>query len=543
MKKWKVLSTKRKIDSEDAAIEQLFRLRKVEDRKKFLNSALDDIKIEDSGIDKKELKKAISRINEAIEKNEKIIILGDYDVDGICSLAILWETIYKKHKNTFPYIPDRFTQGYGISLKSLENLFKKHPDVKLIITVDNGIVANKSIDFAKERRVDVIISDHHVASKKLPSAYAIVHTTSLCGAGVAWMLVRELGFESQEKINEKLELAALATVADLVPLIGLNRAIVKLGLEYLRKTKRVGLNELFKIAGMEKSKIDTYHIGYIIGPRLNASGRIGHAIESLRLICSNDKKFTANAALLLENTNRKRQQMVKDSVQHAKLTVTARGNLGKIIVVSHESYSEGIVGLISSKLVDEYYRPALAISVRENISKGSARSISGVNIIELLRSVSDNLIEVGGHPMAAGFSIRTERIEEFYTAIEGKAMILENSLFDREMLVDLELPLDLVTESLFKKLQQFSPFGMGNPIPVFVSKNVLVKNVRRLGKEGSHLKLDIENNGKHIEAIGFNMGDLEIEINDKVDIAFTIDINEWRNNKTLQLKIKDIKTK
>ena len=539
MKKWKVLSINTEFSSEDKVIKELYNLRKISDKEKFINPSVSDLNIENTLISKKEIKKTINRIEKAIKNNEKIIVLGDYDVDGICASSILWETIYSKYKNVFPYIPDRFSEGYGISKKTIDNLLKKHPDTKLIITVDNGIVASRPIKYAKEKSVDVIITDHHLAGDKLPEAYAIVHTTELCGAGVAWMLASKLQFETDERINEKLELAALATVTDLVPLTGFNRIILKLGLNELRKTKRVGLLELLKLARIDNKNLGVYEIGYIIGPRLNASGRLEHAMESLRLICSSDKEYVKNAALLLENTNRRRQQMVIDSFQHAKLSLMTK-NTNKIILISHESYSEGVIGLISSKLVEHFYKPAITISLKEKISKGSARSINGVNIVELLRSVSGTLSEVGGHPMAAGFSLETERVEEFYLALNKEAEKIPDSLFERELKVDMEIPPSLITESLYRKIQEFSPFGMGNPEPVFLSKKMKIVSYKKIGNDGSHLKILVKNGDKIMEAIGFRMGEIELEEKKEADLVFTIDMNTWFDKKTLQLKLKDI---
>lgn len=545
MKKWKVLSTNTKFSSEDKVIKELYKLRKISDKEKFINPNVSDLNVDNTSISKKEITKTINRIKRTIKNNEKIIILGDYDVDGICASAILWETIYSKYKNVFPYIPNRFTEGYGISKKTIDNLLKQHPDAKLIITVDNGIVANSPIKYAEEKNVDVIITDHHLAGDKLPEAYAIIHTTELCGAGVAWMLAQEIKkeiFKIKNYKKEHLELAALATVADLVPLTGFNRIIVKLGLKELQNTKRLGLIELMKLAKINKKDLGVYEIGYIIGPRLNASGRVEHAIESLRLICSNDKKYVQNVALLLENTNRLRQQMVIDSFQHAKLSLMTK-NINKIILISHESYSEGVIGLISSKLVEHFYKPAITISLKEKISKGSARSINGVNIVELLRSVSHALKEVGGHPMAAGFSLETERIEEFYLALNKEAEKIPNKLFERELKVDMEIPLNLVSESLYEKIQKLSPFGMGNPEPVFLVKNAQVESFKRLGKDGAHLKVFFKKGKDIIEGIGFGMGDLELENTKEIDAVFTIDINSWQDKKSLQLRLRDIKFK
>lgn len=541
MNKWKVLSSNKNIESEDDVIEELLSLRNISKSQieKFLNPDISDLKIEKSGIDLTELKKANKRIKEAIKNNEKIIILGDYDVDGICASAILWETIYSKYKNVFPYIPDRFTEGYGISKKSIDNILEKYPEVKLIVTVDNGIVAEKPISYAKKKGIDVIVTDHHIASEKKPDAYAIVHTTNLCGAAVAWMVAYDLSFLEEDEINEKLSLVTLATVADLVPLVDLNRVIVTQGLNYLKKTKRPGLLEIYKLAGINKEQIGTYQIGHIIAPRLNATGRIYHAMDSLRLLCSSDKKFASQMAQKLELTNKKRQQMVIESVQHAKLSVISK-DLEGVIVVQSESYSEGVVGLISSRLVEEYYRPVFAISVGEKISKGSARSIAGINIIELLRSVSHLLEEVGGHPMAAGFSLKNENIDDFSNALKNKLEEIEEDIFTRSINIDMEISEKLITKSLFKKIQKLSPFGIGNYEPTFLTSGFEVKNKRFMGKDNSHLKITLEKNNKIFEAVGFGIAqDFNHEIGERIDLVYKIDLNSWNGNEKLQLKIRD----
>ena len=540
MKKWKVLSTKNKLDSEGVVLEELFKLRKISDRENFLNPELKDLTLKNTGLSEPEIKKACVLIKKQISNKNKIIILGDYDVDGICASAVLWETIYKKYKNVFPYIPDRFSEGYGISIKTLDNLIKKYPDVSLIITVDNGIVAREAIDYALKKGIKIIITDHHIKDKLLPKADAIVHTVKLCGAAVSWMLSRELNFLSKDEMDEQLELVCLATIADLVPLNEVNRIIVKFGLEYLHNTRRIGLIEIYRNAGIDKNKIDTYHIGHIIGPRLNAAGRISHAIDSLRLLCSSDKKFVKNKARILENTNKIRQQMVMDSTAHAKLSLI-ESKLENLIVVKSETYSEGIIGLISSRLVDEHYRPSIAISVGKERSKGSARSINGVNIVEILRSVSHTLLEVGGHPMAAGFSLETANLELFHREIKKKAKTIDKKYFKKEISADLELSSELIGESLYKKLRQFSPFGIGNPEPVFLSKKLVIKNVRRLGKDGSHLKLTLQTGKAYTDAIGFGMGEKEAHVGENIDAIFILDENEWNGNKKIQLKLKDFR--
>lgn len=541
MKKWKVISTNKKLSTGDEIFNELLKIRKIEDPKSFFNSSLEDLNLSKLKIDRREIKKAVERINDAVLKNEKIIVLGDYDVDGICASAIVWETIYSKYKNVFPYIPDRFSEGYGISAKSLENLLEKHPDVKLIITVDNGITANDSIDSITSKGVDVIVTDHHVAGQKMPKAFAVVHTTELCGAGVAWILARELSYLKDDEVLEKIELAALATVTDLVPLIGPSRSILKLGLNHLHETKRPGLRQLALVSGIETKKIGVYEIGHLIGPRLNASGRVDHAIQSLRLLCSRNLEFARKTAFDLDMNNKKRQQMVASAYEHASLTVSLAESKKNFIAVHHESYSEGIIGLIASKLTEKFYRPSIAISVKADISKGSARSIKGVNIVEILNKSRDLLEGAGGHPMAAGFSVKTEKIEILYEKLNKEFEKIPKEMYEKEISIDMEIGLNAVNEKVYEKIREFSPFGIGNPEPIFMIKNLKVLEIRKLGSEGKHLKMKLGKGEKVVDAIGFNMNDFEIQKNMKIDAAFSIDLNEWNGKRDIQLKLKDIR--
>lgn len=513
-----------------------------EDIKKFLYPDIKAVSLTSCGIDEKEFEKFRNRIELAIQNTEKIIIFGDYDVDGITSCAILWETLYSKTKNVIPYIPDRADEGYGLSKKGIDNVLEKNPDTKIIVTVDNGIVAYDAVDYANQKGIDVIVTDHHVKGNKLPKAFCIIHTTSLCGGGISWVLARELKFESQEKIHEKLELATLATIADLVPLINDNRAIVKEGLEVLRNTERTGLIELLKEAGIVKESLGVYAIGHVIAPRLNATGRIQSAMNALRLLCTRDQKKAQDFAKMLGGVNRDRQGLTEESVNHAKL-LAIENSSPHITIVSDVSYNQGVIGLVASQLVEIYYKPAIAIAIGDSISKGSARSISGVNIIELLRSVSDQLLEAGGHPMAAGFSVATERIDEFMKALEKKASeIVTEELLKRYLKIDALLTFSVITMEFLDAIGKLEPYGMGNPEPVFATRNVSIVETRKIGREQNHLKLKVESDGKIFDAVAFGMADkIDLSEGDTVDIAYIVDKNEWNGKVSLQLKIRDMK--
>lgn len=545
MKNWHILYDSEKIGklSVENIVEILLTNRSIssDEKAEFVNPDISKVNIASVGIEKKSFDLFEERIKRAIKDNEKIIIFGDYDVDGICASAILWETLFSKTKNVMPYIPDRIEEGYGLSIKGIDNVLKLHSDVKVIITVDNGIVAHDAVSYAKEKGIDVVVTDHHVKGEKEPDAYCILHTTSLCGAGIAWTIAKELQFEDKESVEEKLELAALATIADLVPLTGANRAIVKKGLEILKKSKRPGLLKLYKEAAIEISSIGVYTIGYVIAPRLNATGRIESAMNALRLLCTRDKKKASELARLLSTINKSRQDLTEESVEHAKL-LAIESSLEKITLVAHETYNQGVIGLIASQLVEAYYKPAFAISIGDKISKGSARSIAGVNIIELLRSVGDTLLEAGGHPMAAGFSIETERIEEFVLALSKKAEeVVTDEHLKRFLKIDMLLSFESVTQELVESLKKLEPFGMANPEPVFATKNVTVVESRKIGREQNHLKMKLEKDGKVFDAIGFRMAEkTDFLAGDTIAIAYTLEENVWNGKTNLQLKLKDI---
>lgn len=515
----------------------------------FLNPKLEDLTVEKVGIDKKNLGKAIARVKKAIENKEKIVIYGDYDTDGICATAILWETIYALYKNVLPYIPDRLEEGYGLSIKGISNLMLENSKPGIIITVDNGIMAQEAVSFANKNGIDIIITDHHVLPDKLPEAAAIVHTTKLCGAGIAYLFAKELIIHNSEfRVGEEnrdnhLELAAIATITDLVPLTGVNRVIVQKGLEELRRTTRLGFLQLFKKAGIEKESINVYEIGHVIGPRFNATGRISNALEALRLICARNEKKAEKLADLLDRTNKERQILTEETFLQAKSYFTEITSSAKIIFSYHREYNQGIIGLVASRLVEEFYKPSFVLSVGEKYSKGSARSIKGFNIIEFIRSVPDLLIASGGHPMAAGFTVETEKIELLKKTFEEKAeKIIPGELLKRGINIDMELEFSSINLELYRAMQNLAPFGAGNPEPIFVTYGVIVREIRKVGRTGGHLKLLLEQKGVEFEAIAFGIGNsADIKIADRINVAYSIDENVWNGNRKLQLKVKDVK--
>lgn len=561
MKRWKILNQEAKTKNKEEVLDVLLKNRGIIETgeiDKFLNPSLEGITFQNVGIDEKEVSKTVKIIQEVISEDKAIVIYGDYDVDGICGTAIVWETLYSFYKNVHPYIPHRVDEGYGLSEKGIKNLTSEIKNVGLLITIDNGIVARKAVKYAKSLGIKVIITDHHATGEIEPKADAIVHTTQLCGTGVSYLLSQEIIGQMGEqdllkqdgknlktshsiRNNAHLELVALATIADLVPLNKYNRALVKFGVEKLRQTTRPGLLALFEEAKIDKASIGTYEIGHIIAPRLNASGRITHALDSLRLICTKDAKKAHELAKHLHEVNKERQQLTIDSATDAITKIKeSRSEVYNILFVENVGYEQGVIGLIASKLVEEFYRPAIAVSIGGKISKGSARSISGVNIIELIRSIPELTTEAGGHPMAAGFSIETEKLPEFKNALIAKAENLEKHLFEREVKIDMELPWGFIDIELYEILQALAPFGMGNAQPTFLTKGLAIASLQRVGKEGKHLQLLFEKDGDFIKGMRFGDGSSDLRIGDIVDVVYTLELNEWNGKRKVELRIKDI---
>lgn len=516
-----------------------------EERENFLNPNLEHVTVESVGIDSDAIQRTIERLKKAQENREQVIIFGDYDVDGITGCAILWETCQRMGIRVMPYIPHRIDEGYGLSIQGIEHVREKYPETSLIITVDNGIVANEAISSAKDLGIDVIVTDHHIIGEKLPDAHAIIHTTKLCGAGVAWIIGREIAkaFAKPFTQTEYLDLVALGTIADLVPLIGANRILVSFGLSVLRVSTRQGIIALCAEAGIEQAKITVYDLSHIIAPRLNAMGRLESAMDSLRLLCTKNSLRARALSEKLGMTNKQRQAKTLQMTGHAKETIQSREALKNILIISHETYEQGIIGLIAGKLVETYYRPAIVLSKGEAISKASARSVVGFNIIEFLRSHADLLLEHGGHPMAAGFTIATENIERFQKTLEESAeKYITQDMLSRVLKIDCMLPITYIDQKLFSRIEMLAPFGMQNPEPLFASENVLVRDVRILGADRRHIKLRV-GNGVALEAIGFGMGEWggKIKTGDTISVAYTIGENTWNGKTSLQLKIRDIK--
>lgn len=543
---WKVLTkikAKKPVERREEIIKALFRnrgLKTAQQQKDFLNPK-DPYQLtpKDTGISSVQLTKAVRRIKKAIKNKEKVIVYGDYDADGVCATAIMWETLNRLGLEVMPYIPQR-EEGYGLKVDVIDQMAKD--GIKLIITVDQGIVHSRQVSHAKEKGIDVIVTDHHPSGKKKPRAVAIIHTIELAGAGVSWFLANWLVKKINPKIKlPSLDLVTVGTVTDMVPLVGPNRSIVKFGLKVVSKTKRPGLLSLYQFAGIDKEKIGAYEVGYIIGPRINASGRMDDPMEALRLVCTSDENRAISLAQKIDQKNRERQELTKQTAIHARGLWLKEDGESALIFVYHNSYEHGVIGLAASSLKDEFYRPAVVLAPRKDHWVASARSIDGFSIVEAIRACADLLGDYGGHPKAAGFNVSPEKLEEVKRRlIERAEKSLDKSKLVPRIEIDTEVELTDLNLALYQQIEKFAPFGIGNLQPVFASRQVKVSNLKRVGVDNQHLKLKVNS----FEAIAFGKGELlpQLSWEKPIDIAYNLSLNKWNNRKKLELRVKDIKT-
>ncbi len=540
---------------------------------------------EQTGINPRETDKAVDRIFMAIENNEPIVVYGDYDVDGCSGTAILWENLFYVFKaHALPFIPDRETDGFGLTVEGLKKIYadsryQLNGEKKggLIVTVDNGITKNKAIDFAKEHSQDVIVVDHHDKPLDEPShAQAVIHTLDLCAAGVSYFLTRELLQRKGKKPRfDPLDLVALATVADIVPLTKHNRAFTKHGLEILRESKRPGIAAICQAAGLDQTKIDTVDIGYKIGPRLNAAGRLESAIISLRALCERDPGKALRLASQLETANDQRQKVQKESYLKLKEAISRRRQAAttdgseELVFVEVGPYPEGVIGLLAGDLVKDYHRVAMVLTetVEPGIYKASVRSIKGFNVTEALEKCRDLLIEPGGHEMAAGFKIRGENVAEFKKRINTLAAEkLTPEMLEKKIKVDCELPINKINFEIFKMIESLGPFGQENPRPVFSARVeisdfqiLLDKNENAKARKPTHFKftareiipgeknpmVKLKRRPVAFKVIGFNKADLANKFapGETVRISYSLQLNTYNGNGlgSLELEIADIK--
>ena len=529
--------------------------------RKFLNPRLSDLIAPEklSG-----LKEAADIILKAVADKKKITVYGDYDVDGITSTSILWRLLTMLGADVDYYIPHRVDEGYGLNINSIKEIAKS--GTKLIITVDCGITAIEEIKAACELGVDVIITDHHCPAEKLPEAAAIVHpmldgysNPGCCGAMVAFKLAwgicnihkgkgKRLDAELKQFLLYATDLATLGTIADVMELVGENRSLTKYGLYSISQSQLPGLKALIQTVGLDGKDIDSTSVAFRIAPLINAAGRIGHARLAVELLTSDNELKSFRIAEYLKQQNNERRKVELQILKEAQILITASGMDHpdkKTLILAADSWHIGVVGIVASRLLDKFYRPTILFHTVDDIAKGSARSIDGFNILEGIAACSKHLIGYGGHAKAAGLTIKTEKIPDFIEDFEAYA---KENISDENITQTLKIDglfnlADFDDRAIFQ-LEKLAPFGEGNPRPIFASRGVrLMGKPRAIGASGEHLQFAVRDSSGTMACVGFSMASLEKKLleADYFSIAYEPQINDFRNTKTPQFIIKDIK--
>ncbi|MBI2037726.1 MAG: single-stranded-DNA-specific exonuclease RecJ [Candidatus Magasanikbacteria bacterium] len=529
-----------------------------------------------------DMERATDIIFKSIKNQENIVVHGDYDADGVCASAIIINCLKKlgaEHVEVF--IPHRETDGYGLNPRTVEFLADKKTN--LIITCDCGISNYNEVAQAKKKKMKVIITDHHVVPKKAPKADAIIHPLvpgepypdkGLCGAAVGFKLVQGLlrkyarshqmlpdgqTFEGFEKWM--LDLVAIASIGDMVPLLGESRTLTRYGLTVINKTKNIGLKKLLIASGLadengnsKRGIYDSFTMSFQLIPRINAAGRMDHANFAFALLMARDEKEAEDLAAQLNKNNSDRQKITEQYVSEARRQIKESAQQDNpVLFVLGAGWPTGILGLISGKIKDEYYRPSIVMGETEKEIVGSGRSIREFNLILALQSMPEVFAKFGGHPQACGFTLKDKSIlEEFKTKLSEKAATQTTEVdMTPQITVDAEVDLDEVNWKLYDLLQKFEPFGQANEEPKYLAKAVTVLNIDPVGKDGKHLRLTVKHNSHLVKkTIGFGLGDIKrcgedwkqcLKPGDKIDMVFSIGVNEWNGNRELQLTIEDIK--
>ena len=518
------------------------------------------------------MEKAVERITIAKTKGEKIMVYGDYDVDGTTAVSIVYSFLKNTHKKVDFYIPDRYKEGYGISYIGID--YAVENGYKLLISLDCGIKAVEKVEYAKKKGLDIIICDHHRPGDIIPDAIAVLDPKQddcdypfkeLSGAGVGFKLIQALSVRQGipvEKIYSCLDLVAISIAADVVPMVGENRILSYYGLKNLNRAPRIGVKSLLKSAGVDKKvglgdeqyfrkKITVSDLVFLLGPRINAAGRIESAIDSVRLLISNNKEYATKLGAQINDLNNTRRELDSNITKEALQILKEDNNINnkKATIVYNDNWHKGVVGIVASRLIDSYYRPTIVLTKADGLLSGSARSVKNFDIYDAIDSTSHLLENFGGHKYAAGLSLKPENLDEFINEFQAYAdeHISEDMLVP-EIEIDAELFISDINFNLFKILKQFAPFGPGNMSPVFQTKNVIDTGYAKLvgKKEHKHLKFSVvhpDRTGNPVPAIAFNQGHHldEMEKGMPFEICYHIDENNWLGSTTLQLRVLDIK--
>ncbi len=518
---------------------------------------------------------AAKRLVQAVQDKQPIVIYGDYDVDGVTAAAVLWHTLRLAGADVHTYIPHRLDEGYGLNADAIASIINDASAKPLIISVDCGITAVGPAQTAKQLGVDLVITDHHQFDPAdLPDAHTLVHpsipitnhqspTTAypcpdLCGAGVAfkvaWQFARtfcgsdRLPDDYRKLMVELLSLVALGTVADVVPLTGENRVLTAFGLGRIKQARFAGLSALIDVSKLRDEKIDAYHIGFVLGPRLNACGRMGHARDALELLTTAQGARATELARFLTDENDKRRATERRITEQAKQIIEDRGYAApdrRVIVVGAEGWHPGVVGIVASRLVDTYHRPAIVLGFNDGVAQGSARSVDGVSIHDALSACSRFMRKFGGHAMAAGLTLAVEHVDAFREALVGEvnALFAEDGL-TRRIHVDAEVSPGDCTLEVFDQLAKLAPFGRGNTTPRLLLRGaVLDRPAQRMGTSGKHLSMSFNHNGRSIRAVAFGQGDHapQLPAGAATDLLFEPKVNTWQGVRRPELHITDFK--
>ncbi len=530
-----------------------------EDIQKFLDPKYEDLNNPFLFMD---MQKAVGRILAAIKNGEGICIYGDYDADAVTANAVVQLALRHLGVEVKSYIPDRFTEGYGLNLEALQKI--KDGGSKIVITVDCGTNSVDVAEFCAQNGMDLIITDHHEIIGPAPKAYALINPKNpadkypyreITGVGVAFKLVQALFENCKLKIEnfawiegwEKwlLDLVAIGTVADCHSLMGENRILVKYGLKVLAKTKWAGLRALIATAGLDFSQKlpDTYTLGFVIAPRLNAAGRLEHADTALHLLLEQDAVLAQQKAAVLEKINSRRQEQTARILSEAREQAELIADR-KVIVVAGEGWNKGIVGLVAGKLAEEFHKPAIVLEKTETECTGSARTVGEFDVVEALKYAADFLTSFGGHKQAAGLTLKTENLEKFYQKVLDYAEVnLKEDDLQKQLLLDAELAFDDLSLKTCELLNQMEPFGVDNAKPKFLIRNLQVVSSRGVGKDGNHLQLKLKAGNTEVDGILFNCGDFAktLQMGDTIDVAAELMEDSWNGKKKVKLRIIDLK--
>ena len=534
------------------SIVQLLLQRKIEtyeQAKKFFNPSLKDLH---NPFEMKDMDKAVQRILQAIENQENILIYGDYDVDGTTAVSLFYLYLSELYNNVTYYVPDRYKEGYGVSFQGIN--YASDNNISLIITLDCGIKAIDKVDYAKEKGIDVIVCDHHTPSSELPKAVAILNPKQkdcsysydeLCGCGIAFKLAQAINIvleRPESFVFKYLDLVAIAIAADIVPITGENRILLAQGLSLINEKPSIPVRKLLQTA---KQPYTTTDLVFVVAPRINAAGRIAHANLVIELLTQKQEKEIISKAYEIEYLNDKRKRLDEEITQEALVQIIENQEENKkTTVVFQPFWHKGVIGIVASRLIENYYRPTLVFTKNEDKLVASARSVSGFNIYNALEACQEYLEQFGGHKYAAGLTIKEENYNKFKEAFERiVSQTIDKELLEQRINIDLEIKLEDVSSIFFETLKRFAPFGPENMTPVFLSKGVKAKEFRTVG-DGSHLRIVLTNIEETVSfvAIGFGLADKKtiLEKGQPFDIVYQLEENIWNGRASIQMKIKDI---